>query len=148
MASKRRRKYPADVPIHGGHETITWTQFDRSGLTETFRSGWIWSAAPAIKGQRSFWVVPSDHLPGEPWAIVVSVISRRQQIGRAGDDRSRYRSGTGRVIDPGEVISEAHPDSPTGRITAAGHTPDAWRGVITMPVLPGHVYDVLSSTVR
>lgn len=138
----RRRKYPPDVEREGGHEPIAWSHFDPTGMVESHRSGWIWSAAPAIKGNRSFWVVPIDRDHSEPWAIVVTVVSRRRQVGRS--PNGRYRPTGGRVIDQGELISEAHPDSPTGALTATGRTPDAWTGVIATTPIPAYIYDTLS----
>lgn len=142
----RRRKYPPDVERTGGHEPITWSQFDRSGLTETTRTGHIWSAAPAIKGQRSFWVVPTDRMIGEPWVIAVTVISKRRQVGRA--ISGRYRPTGGRVIDQGEVISEAHPDSPTGQMTATACDRLRWSRVIRTIAIPQYIYNTLSTPVR
>jgi len=144
----RRRKYPADVVRDEGHELITWSQFDRSGLIEMQRSGLIWSAAPAIKGGRAYWVVPTDRDHSEPWVIAVTVIGRRRQVGRAGSDQARYRSTGGRVIDQGEVISEAHPDSPTGLLTELARKRLAWPRAITTPAIPRWMYDVLSSSPR
>lgn len=152
----RRRAYPADVPRNGGHEVITWSQFDVTGLTETTRTGRVWSVAPAIKGGRSFWVVPDQPDHSEPWVIAVTVIGRRRQIGRADSDQGRfrstmtgplprYRSTGGRVVDQGEVISEAHPDSPTGQLTEQARSRLVQPRVITTPALPSWLYDVLSS---
>jgi hypothetical protein len=142
----RRRKYPDDVERSIEPEPITWSHFDRSGLVETIRTGHVWSPAPSIKGSRTYWVVPTDHVIGEPSVIAVTVISRRRQIGRAGSDRDRYRSNGGRVIDQGEAISEAHPDSPTGQMSALAMITPHQPRAITVQSLPSWLYKVLSSS--
>lgn len=86
--------------------------------------GELWEPGPRVGAHWSLWVIPDDPRPGGLAASAVAVVraDARHRVGRvvARPQGALWRPRGGRYVDRGELYTEAHPASPTGRLTAAG----------------------------
>jgi hypothetical protein len=104
-------------------EKIEFTLFGLAG-EETPVVGELWETGPRVGAHWSLWVIPDDPRPEGLDASAVAVVraDTRHRVGRVvlRPQGALWRPRGGRYVDPGELYTEAHPASPTGRLTATG----------------------------
>ena len=127
------------------HDTSEYLDFDEDGR-EDLRSGYIWAAAPPVKGMACFWVLPVAGGRVDPLAVAVVKASRRHRVGClvhvAG--RRSWRSKGGRYVDVGMFYTEAYIGSPTGRMTYKGANPQPPPTWIRLEPLDPGIFAMLS----